>query len=110
MTKAGRPSSATSRGAGVTIKRKVNPMNKQPLLMHLSPRCGAKNRCGNPCQSPAMKNGRCRLHGGTNPGAPTGKGNGNYRHGFYTKEAIADRRDTAELIRACKDVMAGLRG
>ena len=55
-----------------------------------------------------VPNGRCRLHGGKSPGAPCGEGNGNYRHGFYTKEAIAARRDTAELIRSCRDLMAGL--
>lgn len=42
------------------------------------PRCGAKTRSGRPCQAPAAwdhrnnrprsKNGRCRMHGGTNPG------------------------------------------
>ncbi|WP_305798588.1 HGGxSTG domain-containing protein [Tropicimonas sp. IMCC6043] len=31
--------------------------------MHLSPRCGAKTRSGSPCRSPAMANGRCRMHG-----------------------------------------------
>jgi hypothetical protein len=29
-----------------------------------APHCGAKNRRGLACQQPAMKNGRCRLHGG----------------------------------------------
>ena len=30
--------------------------------------CGAKSKqTGNPCQQPAMKNGRCRLHGGKTP-------------------------------------------
>src|SRR3954466_1529332 len=38
--------------------------------MHLSPRCGAKTRSGRPCHSPAMPNGRCRMHGGASPGAP----------------------------------------
>jgi len=32
------------------------------------PRCGAKRkRDGKPCTHPAMKNGRCRLHGGKTP-------------------------------------------
>ena len=37
-----------------------------------APRCGAKTRAGHPCKSPAMKNGRCRMHGGasTGPSAP----------------------------------------
>ncbi|WP_162136956.1 HGGxSTG domain-containing protein [Magnetospirillum molischianum] len=54
--------------------------------MHLSPRCGAKTRAGTPCQSPAMANGRCRMHGGTSPGAPKGEANGNWRHGAYVAE------------------------
>jgi hypothetical protein len=29
-----------------------------------APRCGAKTRRGTACQSPAMANGRCRMHGG----------------------------------------------
>ena len=36
-----------------------------------------------------MANGRCRMHGGKNPGAPKGNRNA-YRHGRYT--AIAERR------------------
>jgi predicted oxidoreductase (fatty acid repression mutant protein) len=36
------------------------------------------------------------LHGS---GAPKGKRNGNYRHGFYTAEAIAERRAVRALIR-----------
>lgn len=35
-------------------------------------RCGAKTRSGQPCQSQAMTNGRCRMHGGSSPGAPAG--------------------------------------
>jgi hypothetical protein len=50
------------------------PMQSK-LPMHLSPRCGARTRSGNPCQSPAMPNGRCRLHGGLSPGAPKGNRN-----------------------------------
>ena len=34
------------------------------LPMHRSPRCGARTRNGTPCRSPAMPNGRCRMHGG----------------------------------------------
>src|SRR5450631_957140 len=30
-----------------------------------------------------LPNGRCRIHGGLSPGAPRGKGNGQYRHGRY---------------------------
>jgi hypothetical protein len=48
-----------------------------------------------------MVNGRCRMHGGKSPGPP--KGNANARkHGFYSAEAIANRRETAALIREMK--------
>jgi hypothetical protein len=67
--------------------------------MHQSPRCGAKTRGGSPCRSPAMSNGRCRMHGGASPGAPTGKANGNYRHGDFTREALQQRRMLNSLIR-----------
>ena len=65
-------------------------------------RCGAKNRKGLPCQCPAMKNGRCRLHGGLSTGAKTPEGRarcGNWKHGLYSKHAIAKRRLILQLIR-----------
>ena len=54
---------------------------------------------GSPCRSPAMPNGRCRMHGGASPGAPKGKANGNYRHGQFTRQALAECRQVAALIR-----------
>ena len=45
----------------------INPMHAARFL---SPRCGAKTRRGTPCRAPAMPNGRCRMHGGSSPGAP----------------------------------------
>ena len=38
-----------------------------------APRCGAKTRAGCPCRGPAMKNGKCRMHGGASTG-PSAKG------------------------------------
>src|SRR5919206_1266723 len=58
------------------------------------PRCGARCRSGRPCRGPAMKNGRCRMHGGASPGAPRGTRNGRYRHGRYT---IANKMMMAEM-------------
>jgi len=69
--------------------------------MHRSPRCGARTRAGSPCRSPAMPNGRCRLHGGLSPGAPKGNRNA-LKHGRYTAAAIASRREVADLIRAMR--------
>lgn len=66
--------------------------------MHHSPRCGARTRNASPCRSPAMPNGRCRLHGGLSTGAPNGNRNA-VKHGRYTAEALARRRELSALIR-----------
>jgi uncharacterized protein YjcR len=69
------------------------------LPMHLSKRCGARKKSsGKPCQSPAMKNGRCRMHGGASPGAPKGNRNA-LKHGRYTAEAISGRREVSKAVR-----------
>ncbi|MDN3575016.1 HGGxSTG domain-containing protein [Methylobacterium longum] len=70
--------------------------------MHLSPRCGARTRSGTPCSSPAMPNGRCRMHGGSSPGAPKGQANGMFKHGRFTNEAIARRRNLNAWISAMR--------
>ena len=62
-----------------------------------APRCGARNRRGLPCQCPAMKNGRCRLHGGLSTGAKTAEGLERIRkavtkHGRYSARAKTLRR------------------
>ncbi|MDJ0640671.1 MAG: HGGxSTG domain-containing protein [Paracoccaceae bacterium] len=77
--------------------------------MHLSPRCGAKTRVGTPCQSPAMSNGRCRMHGGKSPGAPKGNANA-LKHGRYTAEAIAERRELAAHIRSLNELVEEVAG
>jgi len=69
--------------------------------MHLSRRCGARTRSGSRCQSAAMPNGRCRMHGGMSPGAPKGNKNA-YKHGRYSAEAIACRREIAALLRSMR--------
>src|SRR6267142_2505508 len=56
--------------------------NPTRLPMYFSPRYGAKTRSGSPCQSPAMPNGRCRMHGDLpSPGAPKGNKVFGPRHG-----------------------------
>jgi hypothetical protein len=52
-------------------------------------------------KSRTILNGRCRMHGGTNPGAPKGNKHA-FKHGRYTAEAIAGRREVAALIRAMR--------
>jgi hypothetical protein len=73
------------------------------LPMNLSKRCGARTRTGKPCQSPAMPNGRCRMHGGLSPGAPKGNKNA-FKHGRYCAEAVARRRSIAELIKNAREL------
>jgi len=41
------------------------------------------------------------MHGGLSPGAPKGNKNA-LKHGHYTAEAIAQRREISELVRAMK--------
>jgi uncharacterized protein YjcR len=71
------------------------------LPMHRASKCRAQTRSGQPCQAPAMPNGRCRMHGGTSPGAPKGNKNA-FKHGRYTAEVIERRRETSELVRAMR--------
>ena len=62
-------------------------------------RCGAKTRRGTACLKPALSGkNRCQLHGGKSTGVK-GERNGNYRHGRYTKEAIANRRAANGRVR-----------
>lgn len=66
--------------------------------------CGAKSkRTGQPCRQPAMKNGRCRLHGGRSTGPRTKEGlsnskRSNWKHGFYSAEAEIERRVVSMLL------------
>ena len=62
-------------------------------------RCGAKTRSGAPCRCPAMPNGKCRLHGGLSPGAPHGAANGRYVDGYWTSEAVEERRFIRFLLK-----------
>src|SRR5436309_1770496 len=58
-------------GGGVQSKSEKQPDAKQ-ITHDLSKRCGARTKSsGKPCQSPSIKNGRCRMHGGKSPGAPS---------------------------------------
>ena len=73
-----------------------NPMHNA----HAAPRCGAHSRTtGHPCKSPAMKNGRCRMHGGKAGRRPT--------HGRCTQAAIAERRQFREALRLLRELIGG---
>ena len=81
-----------------------HPRNTGPMLK--SPRCGAKTRCGTPCQSPAVSGKRrCRMHGGA-PGSGAPKGNKNaFKHGLYTKEALEERRVLRAFMRDARQTL-----
>jgi len=66
-----------------------------------APRCGAKTRKGTPCKAPAMKNGRCRFHGGKSTGPRTPEGlersrKANRKHGLYSR-AVLKEHNLAEI-------------
>jgi len=68
--------------------------------MLTSPRCGAKTRAGDPCRSPAVAGKkRCRMPGGAmGSGAPK-KNQNALKHGFFTREAMDERRYLNDLLR-----------
>jgi hypothetical protein len=80
-----------------------------------APRCGAKTRAGGcSCRQPAMRNGRCRFHGGKSTGARTATGRARCArarrtHGFYSAETVALRRAARTLLRRNRDLLAALR-
>lgn len=75
--------------------------------MHDSPRCGAMTRAGTPCMAPAMANGRCRMHGGK---SLSGRAHGRYKHGHFTKDSVAKRRELNELLRQFKKLLEDFNG
>ena len=86
-----------------------NPVQRLPdwrttlPLAQSCPRCGAQTRAGMPCRSPAMPNGRCRMHGGASTGPRTAAGLARIRcartvHGLYGAEMREVRRCSAELL------------
>lgn len=74
-----------------------NPMHEARKALAAHPRCGAHCRTtGEPCRNPAMKNGRCRMHGGKSAGRPV-------IHGRNTKVKKQQYTKARELLRALKD-------
>jgi len=71
--------------------------------MLASRRCGAKTRSGRPCRSPSvLGRRRCRMHGGA-PGSGAPRDNKNaLKHGRYTREVLAERKQIRELVRQAR--------
>ena len=88
----------------------MDPENLKPSRLNQAPRCGARTRRGTPCQSPAMKGrARCRFHGGADGIGGQPDNRNALKHGRYSAEAIARRREVAALLRACRDRLGSMR-
>ena len=59
--------------------------------------------------APAVKGKRrCRMHGGAEgSGAPKGNKNA-LKHGLYTREALEERRQLRQLIKASREMLKDL--
>ena len=76
----------------------------QPARLTDAPRCRARTRAGTECQSPAVHGKRrCRMHGGTNPGAPIGNRNAR-KHGCYSASAMAAARYLKMIARLVRQI------
>jgi len=78
--------------------------------MLASPRCGARIRSGGACRSPAVRGKkRCRMHGGA-PGSGAPRENRNARkHGLFTKDAIAERRQIQALLGEARKLLEAMK-
>jgi len=82
--------------------------NAGPMLA--SPRCGAKTRTSGACRSPAVHGKkRCRMHGGA-PGSGAPRSNRNARkHGLFTRDAIAERRQIQALLGDARKLLEAMK-
>jgi uncharacterized protein YjcR len=71
-------------------------------------RCHARSkRTGKPCRSPAVRGcSVCRMHG-AGGGAPKGNKNA-LKHGGFTAEAMALKKEIAALARMARETMAAI--
>lgn len=93
-------------GEGSSKKQRKNtmPINSYVVL------CSAKSRQNNnlPCRQPAMKNGRCRMHGckSTGPKSTEEKKRiawAHFKHGLHTKRAINERKKMRKFVESTLD-------
>jgi hypothetical protein len=71
--------------------------------MNAAPRCSARSKRSRlQCRAPAVRGWTvCRFHGARG-GAPKGKANGAWKHGCYSNEARAFRRQCAALMQQAR--------
>jgi hypothetical protein len=93
---------------------RVRARSEALLKGNAAPRCGARSkRTGNPCRGPAMRNGRCKLHGGKSTGPRTPEGlersrRANWKHGHFSREAKAERSRLRAAILALRDLCGSI--
>jgi hypothetical protein len=90
---------------------------QKPHGVHTKPffgatRCGALTRQQKPCGA-AIRNGRCRFHGGLSTGPKTPEGIERIRrartiHGRYSVKAKAEQRAYRALLKECRAALAEL--
>src|SRR3977135_4048630 len=87
------------------LSRGVSPVER----LRQAPRCSATSkRSRRQCRAPAERGKKvCRFHG-ARAGAPSGLANGNYRHGHFSKKAIAARCELTQLLREARDALSDL--
>jgi hypothetical protein len=84
------------------VEKMKNPMHEAREALAQHPRCGAHCRTtGNACRNPAMKNGRCRIHGGKSTGRTI-------IHGRDTKAKKRQYAEVRELLRAFRNMLETL--
>jgi hypothetical protein len=106
-----RRASVRTSGRNLGAAREIE--ERQPLRR--LQRCGACTRAGGLCRQPAMKNGRCRFHGGKSTGPHTAAGLARSRaarrtHGGYAAEIIDRRRAAAAHAKRVAALAGRLRG
>jgi len=93
----------------------ANPMRKARAALNQHPKCGAHCRTtGQPCRSPAMANGRCRMDGGPSSGAPRSEKHWNYKHGRRSAEgrikAWRERQEAKPALHRLRQMIAIISG
>jgi hypothetical protein len=84
------------------------------LKANAAPRCGARSKwTSKPCRAAAMPNGRCRLHGGKSTGPRTPEGlersrRANWKHGYYSREAKAERSRLRAAMLVLRDLCGSI--
>src|SRR5919109_4661119 len=79
------------------------------LWLWRTPLRARSKRTGKPCRAAAMRNGRCKVHGGKSTGPRTPEGlersrRANWKHGHFSREAKAERSRLRAAIFVLRDL------